>query len=57
MDQVGRGGRWVPRHLAAGGVAPSLRRIGGVTVILYAQTCPTWAGSRHAPPEMGEEAS
>jgi hypothetical protein len=38
-------------------VLPWLRRIAEATVILVAQTCPNRAGSRHAPPEMGEEAS
>ena len=34
-----------------------LRGFSGATAILGAQTCPNRAGSRPAPPEMGEEAS
>ena len=36
---------------------PRLRRFISRTVILAEQTCPNRAGSRPAPPEMGEEAS
>ena len=43
------------RHLAV--AVKELRPFSGATVILVAQTCPNRAGSRHAPPEMGEEAS
>lgn len=43
------------RHMAV--AVAELRRFSGATVILVAQTCPNRAGSRHAPPEMGEEAS
>jgi len=40
-----------------GWFGPEMARETQGTVILVAQTCPTRAGSRPAPPEMGEEAS